>query len=189
MPAPPLPYHIAPMRLEDIPQVMAIERRIFSLAWSSGVYRRELTANPWSHYLVMRPHAGGHRPLIGYGGVWQMDQAAHIPTIGLHPDYQGLGLGSCLLLHLLIVGQDMGCSEATLEVRVSGLAAQRLYRRHRFVEVGRRRDYYNDNGEDALIMTREGLAAADLHAELAAAQAFVLTRWPAGQPQRMAALP
>ena len=111
-----------------------------------------------------------------------MGDAAHIPTIGLHPDYQGLGLGSCLLLHLLIVGQELGCSEATLEVRVSAAAAQRLYLRHGFVEVGRRRRYYNDNNEDALIMTRHGLAAAPLPQELLAAQAFLRRRWPAALP-------
>ncbi len=162
-----LPFVLDTMTLEDIPAVMSIERRVFSAMWTSGIYRRELTENPWSHYLVLRAKGSDLPPILAYGGVWQMDRSAHIPTIATHPDYQGKGLGSYLLLHLLLVGEKLGCHEATLEVRASNHPAQRLYLRYGFEVVGIRYRYYNDNGEDALIMTRPSLVREELQMELA----------------------
>jgi len=161
-----LPFTLDKMTIADIPLVMQIERRVFSAMWTSGIYRRELTANPWSHYYVLRPTTPELPPILAYGGVWQMDKSAHIPTIATHPDYQGRKLGSYLLLHLLIKGAQLGCTEATLEVRASNFAAQHLYLRHGFEVAGIRYRYYNDNGEDAVIMTRPALDVATLQAEL-----------------------
>ena len=154
------------MRVEDIPDIMRIERRVFSATWTSGIYQRELTANPWSHYYVIRSAHPDLPPILAYGGVWQMDQSAHIPTIATHPAYQGRKLGSYLLLNLLITGQKLGCTEATLEVRASNYAAQQLYLKHGFEVAGLRYHYYNDNGEDAVIMTRPSLAIETLQTEL-----------------------
>ncbi len=161
-----LPFFLDEMVVEDIPEVMRIERRVFSAMWTSGIYQRELTANPWSHYYVLRPSHPSLPHILAYGGVWQIDKSAHIPTIATHPDYQGRRLGSYLLLHLLIKGANLGCVEATLEVRASNFPAQRLYLRHGFEVAGIRYHYYNDNGEDAVIMTRPSLDASALQAEL-----------------------
>ncbi len=179
--APALPFSLDTMKLEDIPDVMRIERRVFSAMWSSGIYRRELTVNKWSHYFVLRPQPAGPEPILAYGGVWQMDISAHIPTIATHPAYQGRKLGSYLLLNLLLKGAALGCTEATLEVRASNAVAQRLYLRHHFEVVGLRYHYYHDNGEDAVIMTRPTLLIADLQRELAALTALLPSLW-AQQP-------
>ena len=165
------------MRLDDIPHVMAIERRAFPLAWTSGIYRRELTANPWSHYLVLRPLETIHPPLLSYGGVWQFDESGHIATIATHPDYVGRKLGSYLLIHLLLKAYEVGCTESTLEVRASNVSAQALYARYGFEVVGRRRHYYSNNREDAFIMTRPTLEAAPLLEELAAIKTILQTLW------------
>ena len=172
-----LPFFLDEMTVADIPEVMRIERRVFSAMWTSGIYQRELTANPWSHYYVLRPIRPELPPILAYGGVWQMDKSAHIPTIATHPDYQGRRLGSFLLLHLLIKGAELGCTEATLEVRASNYPAQRLYLRHDFEVAGIRYHYYNDNGEDALIMTRPTLHQEALRAELASLEADLAARW------------
>ena len=172
-----LPFTLDEMTVDDIPTVMSIERRVFSAMWTSGIYRRELVANPWSHYRVLRGRRSDLPPLLAYGGVWQMDRSAHIPTIATHPDYQGMGLGSYLLLHLLLLGESLGCTEATLEVRLSNHPAQKLYLRYGFEVVGIRHRYYNDNGEDALIMTRPTLVRADLEAELMALLPDLAARW------------
>jgi ribosomal-protein-alanine N-acetyltransferase len=156
---------------------MRIERRVFSAMWTSGIYQRELTANPWSHYYVLRPNSPGLPSILAYGGVWQMDVSAHIPTIATHPDYQGRKLGGYLLIHLMIKGEQLGCTEATLEVRASNYPAQKLYLRHGFEVAGIRYHYYHDNGEDAVIMTRPTLVPADLQSELAALEADVRARW------------
>ncbi|MDW8269152.1 MAG: ribosomal protein S18-alanine N-acetyltransferase [Anaerolineae bacterium] len=172
-----LPFYVDVMRLEDIPEVMAIERRVFTPAWSSGIYRRELLANPWSHYRVVRSRGVGLPSILAYGGVWQMGDVAHIPTIATHPDYSGRHLGSYLLVHLLLIAAELGCTEVTLEVRVSNARAIALYRRHGFVEVGRRPRYYSDNDEDALLMTRYGLDRRQLMAELTAVEATLAQIW------------
>ena len=166
------------MKLADIPQVMAIERRTFPLAWTSGIYRRELIANPWSHYLVLRSTTSDPL-LLAYGGVWQMDRAGHISTIAAHPDFVGRKLGSYVLIHLLLRAYELDCTEATLEVRASNTVAQALYAHYGFEVVGRRRRYYSDNREDALIMTRPTLEPSVLLEELAATEAAVCALWSA----------
>lgn len=178
-----LPFHIDAMHLTDIPQVMQIERRVFPQAWSSGIYERELTANPWSHYYVIRSEQSAYPPLLAYGGVWQMDVSAHIPTIAVHPHYQGRHLGGYLLAYLLIQGYNLGCSEATLEVRVSNVTAQHLYQRLGFEVVGRRPHYYTDNYEDALIMSRSHLQLDVLQAELVDQERCLRQSWRTYAPQ------
>lgn len=167
------------MQLADLPAVMSIERRAFTLAWTSGLYRRELTANPWSHYLVVRSTLPTLPPVLAYGGVWQMEQAAHIPTFATHPDFQGRQLGAFLLVHLLLLAHSLNCTEATLEVRISNQRARDLYARFGFEIAGDRRRYYLDNNEDALIMTRPTLNLADLQSELAAVEYHLQSVWAA----------
>jgi len=174
---PKLPFSLDEMTLADIPEIMRIERRVFSATWTSGIYQRELTANPWSYYYVLRSAQAGLPPILAYGGVWQMDKSAHIPTIATHPNYQGRRLAGYLLIHLLLKGEDLGCTEATLEVRASNYPAQRLYLRHNFEAAGIRYHYYNDNGEDALIMTRPSLIRKDLLAELEIIEKTIHLNW------------
>ncbi len=173
------------MHLDDIPQVMAIERRVFSLAWTSGIYRRELTANPWSHYRVLRATVASLPPLLAYGGIWQMGDAAHVPTIATHPDVTGRQLGSYLLLKLVLLSIEMGCFEITLEVRASNQRAQALYLRHGFENVGTRRRYYSDNNEDAIIMTRSHLDPTQVRSELIAVETQLQSIWGAETAGRL----
>jgi ribosomal-protein-alanine N-acetyltransferase len=91
--------------------------------------------------------------VLGYGGFWAIVDEAHISTIAVHPDWRGRGLGAMVLAALIDTAILRGAAEVTLEVRVSNEIAQNLYRRYGFVEVGRRKKYYRDNNEDALIMT------------------------------------
>lgn len=165
------------MRMDDVPHVMDIERRAFPLAWTSGIYNRELKANPWSHYLVLRPIATDQPPLLSYGGVWQFDESGHIATIATHPDYLGRKLGSYILIHLLLKAYEIGCTESTLEVRASNTRAQALYEHYGFEVIGRRRHYYSNDREDALIMTRSKLNAAALLEELAATETTLQAIW------------
>jgi ribosomal-protein-alanine N-acetyltransferase len=78
---------------------------------------------------------------------------AHISTIAVHPKWRGRGLGEMVLVAMIDAAIQRGAAEVTLEVRVSNLVAQSLYRKYAFVQVGRRKGYYHDNREDALIMT------------------------------------
>ena len=92
------------------------------------------------------------RSIVGYAGIWVMTDEAHITTIAVDPDYQGNGLGELLLVALIDRAQHIGAHWLTLEVRVTNKVAQALYEKYTFKEMGLRRRYYSDNGEDALVM-------------------------------------
>lgn len=169
------------MSLDDIPAVMAIERASFPRPWPERAYRYELTENPEAYFVVARAHdtetrlpasrshwrqwaqrlglqsraAATHAlsKVVGFAGMWMHVDEAHIATIATHPDWRRRGIGQRILIALLREAQRRRAEIVTLEVRVSNLAAQRLYLKYGFEEVGRRKAYYQDNREDALLMT------------------------------------
>lgn len=158
---------LRPMQLEDLPTVMAIEPVAFEGdAWPESYYRKEIT-NPARSYWVLEQakdtNLSKEQPptpvFLGYAGFWVIDDEAHLMTIAIDPRWQGRGLGEWFLLELLDLMEENGAEVCTLEVRVSNLRAQSLYRRLGFGVAGRRRRYYSDNGEDALIMTTPPLAS------------------------------
>jgi ribosomal-protein-alanine N-acetyltransferase len=97
--------------------------------------------------------------VIGYGGLIAYDDEAHIATLGVARDRQGEGLGAVLLDALLAEADRRGIPEVLLEVRADNEVAQGLYRRRGFVEIGRRRRYYQPSGTDAVVMKRERTGA------------------------------
>ena len=101
------------------------------------------------------PAAGTVRNVVGYSGFWFIVDEAHISTIAVHPDWRGHRVGEALFVAMLEQTLALGGLSATLEVRVTNERAQNLYRKYHFEVVGRRRHYYRDNGEDALLMTAE----------------------------------
>ena len=95
------------------------------------------------------------RNVVGYAGFWFILDEAHISTIAVHPDWRGRRVGEQLFVAMLEQALDLSAVSATLEVRVTNDRAQGLYRKYHFEVVGRRKHYYRDNGEDALLMTAE----------------------------------
>jgi ribosomal-protein-alanine N-acetyltransferase len=150
---PPLRLIVEPMRLEDVPAVHAIELASFPVPWPPHAYRSELESNKLAHYLVAR--AGD--TVAAYGGMWLMVDEAHITTFAVHPVWRRQRIGERLLLAFLDIAIDQGAHEATLEVRLSNLAARKLYEKYGFRPVGLRPRYYTDDHEDALIMTTSAL--------------------------------
>jgi ribosomal-protein-alanine N-acetyltransferase len=150
---PPVRIVIGPMRLEDLAAVHDIERASFTAPWPPHAYRSELESNRLAHYLVAR--AGD--TVAGYGGMWLMVDEAHITTFAVHPDWRRQHIGERLLLAFLDLAVDRDAREATLEVRLSNLAARKLYEKYGFRPVGLRPHYYSDDHEDALIMTTSPL--------------------------------
>jgi ribosomal-protein-alanine N-acetyltransferase len=100
-------------------------------------------------------------PLLGIACLWAILEEAHITILAIHPDYQRQGLGQALLWAMLHSAWRRGLEWATLEVRISNQAAIALYQKFGFSEVGRRRRYYQDTGEDALILWRKDLQHPD----------------------------
>jgi ribosomal-protein-alanine N-acetyltransferase len=144
------------MNMEDIPRVREIDLLSFSLPWPEKSYHFELTENPSTLALVVEivPEVGDP-VIIGMSVVWIIIDEAHIATIAIHPEFRGFGYGKSLLAETLRQSIQRGAHLATLEVRVSNLIAQQLYRSFGFNSTGRRLHYYHDNDEDALIMTVE----------------------------------
>jgi ribosomal-protein-alanine N-acetyltransferase len=95
----------------------------------------------------------GSVPILAYGGFWTILDEGHISTLAVHPKWRGHGLGEMMLAALIDAAVVGGAREVTLEVRVSNIVAQNLYRKYSFTVVGRRKRYYHDNNEDALLMT------------------------------------
>jgi ribosomal-protein-alanine N-acetyltransferase len=97
------------------------------------------------------------RSIVGYAGIWVMTDEAHVTTIASHPAVRGRGIGEFLLVALIHRAIEVGARWMTLEVRASNSVAQGLYRKYTFKEMGVRRRYYSDNGEDAMVMWTDAL--------------------------------
>ena len=142
------------MRLDDIDQVILIDRLSFSLPWPASAFRHELLNNPSSLLWVAELDlADGSPSVVGAVVVWMILDEAHIATLAVHPDYRRRGISQQLLVIVLRQAIERGAALATLEVRANNLAGQALYKQFKFEIVGRRPRYYQDNYEDALIMT------------------------------------
>jgi len=144
-------YLIRPMREGDIPQIAAIEKMVFPTPWSEHALRSELKDNKMAMYLVIADEAEEDK-VLGYGGLWQIFDEGHITNIAIHPDYQGRKLGRILLAAMIKWAWDNGLKHMTLEVRPKNSKAIALYEKAGFRKVGIRPGYYEDTGEDALIM-------------------------------------
>jgi ribosomal-protein-alanine N-acetyltransferase len=151
---PPPPLYLRPLHLADLPAVLLIEQQSFPTPTKEKTYRIELSANKLAHYqALMLRTAKQEEQLLGYAGYWLIADEIHISTIAVDPQWRGHGLGELILLNIIHLGYKHGAATVTLEVRVSNLVAQDLYRKYEFEQVGRRKRYYKDTGEDALLMT------------------------------------
>ncbi len=139
---------VEPMTEADLDEVLAIERASFPTPWTRESFLFELRENPYARNLVLKD--GGRT--AAFACVWIVDDELKINNIAVHPDRRGRGFGAVLLRRLIELGRAQGCTEATLEVRPSNRVARALYRAHGFREVGRRRGYYRDTHEDAIVM-------------------------------------
>jgi [ribosomal protein S18]-alanine N-acetyltransferase len=173
--------HLGP---EHLPGAVELDRLCFGGLWSIEAYQRELDS-PNSDLLGLwtwetedsesgqNPAGTGAQPLqipptlIGIGCLWAILEEAHIIMLAIHPQFQRQGLGQALLLALLKSACDRQLERSTLEVRDSNLAAVSLYKKFGFKEAGRRKKYYEDTGEDALVMWRSGLEKPEFQRYLA----------------------
>ncbi|WP_077429863.1 ribosomal protein S18-alanine N-acetyltransferase [Anoxybacillus kestanbolensis] len=136
------------MTIQDLDRIVEIEQRSFTLPWSRSSFHQELTNNPYARYIVME-HDG---QIIGYCGMWLVMDEAHITNIAVLPEFRGKKLGEALMKQAMALAREEGTKTMTLEVRVSNIVAQSLYRKLGFLNGGIRKRYYSDNQEDALVM-------------------------------------
>jgi ribosomal-protein-alanine N-acetyltransferase len=140
---------IEPMRRKHLPDVMKIERVSYPKPWTVNVFQSELeqVRQGERHYIVARV---GPR-VIGYAGLMFVVGDAHVTNIAVAADRQRSGVATRLLAELAWKAVNHGCEAMTLEVRVSNVGAQALYRSFGFVPAGVRQRYY-ENTEDAIVM-------------------------------------
>lgn len=132
----------------DLPQVIAIERRAFPAPWSLAMFVLELSKQSG---ICLAAEIDG--TLVGYLICSRYAHIWHVMNVAVDPAHQRRGVASALLRALFREADAPG-AEYTLEVRPSNTAAIRLYERFGFRVEGRRKAYYHDNREDALVMWR-----------------------------------
>ena len=137
---------IEPMKFSHVPSVVAIEKQVYSSPWSEHAFINEILDNGFASYYVLLIDG----EVAGYTGIWVILDEAHITTLAISPPWQGKGFGRSLVEHVIAEAAKKGATRITLEVRISNLKAQSLYKKLGFAACGVRPNYYTD--EDALVM-------------------------------------
>ena len=141
-------YKLTPMTIEHIPQIAALERACFSRPWSEESLQGEL----WNDSAVVIVAEGEDGAVLGYAGLQTVLDEGYINNVAVDEQYRRQGIADELIAAFVRFGQAK-LAFLTLEVRASNAPAIALYAKHGFVEVGRRKNYYDDPKEDALLMT------------------------------------
>lgn len=143
--------HYRAMTAADLDTVAAAERVVYPFPWTRGNFADSLAAGHGAWL------AQEQEQMIGYAVMMQVLDEAHLLNITVLPELQRQGRGTVLLLHLFELARKQAATRMLLEVRPGNLSGLALYRRHGFVEIGRRRDYYPAHAgrEDAIVMARD----------------------------------
>lgn len=139
-----------PMRIEDLAEVVEIERASFGDPWSRASFEAEIRTEPTSHCRVLR--VGGR--IAAYMIAWFIEDEAHLANIAVAPGVRRRGYAQAMLDYLFRECYLRGSRILVLEVRVSNAGAIALYERNGFVTGGVRKNYYRNPREDALVMVR-----------------------------------
>lgn len=145
---------------DDIPAALRIEGETYPQPWTEGIFADELARED---RIYLAADEGGE--LVGYAGLMVIGDEAHVTTLTVAPWARGKRVGTRLMLALAHRAREAKARSLTLEVRVSNLAAQALYRRFGMAPVGVRKRYYRD--EDALIMWAHDIDGPEYERRLA----------------------
>lgn len=140
-------FTINKMEQNHLLDILEIEKESFAIPWSLGNFKNELS-NKMAIYFV----AIYENQIIGYGGMWHVINEGHITNVAVKKEYRHKGVGSAMINNLLEIAKNKEMIGITLEVRISNTHAQALYKKNGFIMEGIRKEYYDDNREDALIM-------------------------------------
>ncbi len=161
--------HLVPLRRRHLRSVLRIESRVYPRPWTLALFLSELNLRSSRHYVAAR--IGGH--LVGYAGLMLSLDEAHVTNIAVDPAWQRHKVGTRLLANLARVARARGAHHLTLEVRVSNVGAQAMYRKFGFETEGVRKNYYAETNEDALIMWAHHIDTPAYGSRLAALEAAV----------------
>ena len=135
----------------DIMAIEGLEKVCFSDPWSYESLEHDILNNKLSFYIVAEVEG----VVCGYVGIWNIVDEGHITNVAVSPDYRRKHIASNMLDVLIASCEEAGVERFTLEVRAGNEPAKALYAGKGFKEIGIRKGYYQDNGEDAIIMWRE----------------------------------
>lgn len=139
---------ICKMTSKHIDDVCEIENECFSLPWSKTSFQNEINKNKHALYFVAIKKC----QVVGYVGMWHIVNEGHMTNIAVKKQFRNQGIATKLINHLFEIGKSYNMIGITLEVRVSNLSAKKLYEKLGFNLEGIRKEYYDDNREDAFIM-------------------------------------
>ena len=143
-------YHLTTMTAEHIPQIAELERACFSHPWSEELLLQEL----WNDASAVIVAEGEDGTVLGYAGVSTVLDEGYIDNVAVASQFRRQGVADELIAALVRFGRAK-LAFLTLEVRASNAPAIALYAKHGFREAGRRKNYYDDPKEDAILMTLE----------------------------------
>ena len=143
-------YHLTTMTAEHIPRIAALEKTCFSHPWSEELLRQAL----WNEAAAIVVAEGEDGTVLGYAGVSTVLDEGYIDNVAVDPRFRRQGVADELVAALARFGRAK-LAFLTLEVCASNTPAIALYAKHGFQEAGRRKHYYDDPREDAIIMTLE----------------------------------
>lgn len=135
-------------RQEDLDRLAALEESCFAIPWNEGALSSEIGVHKMKCYVVAEKHG----EILGYGGLWIILDEGHINRICVLPKYRNRHIGRGIVKALMDEAGKEGCRSFTLECRVSNVSAISLYLGLGFKKDGLRKNYYDDNNEDAVIM-------------------------------------
>jgi len=138
---------IREMREDDLTDILETEKRSFISPWTRRMFE-ETIESPISTNSVIEKNS----EILGYIMLYSVEDEAHIMNLAVHPDYRGRGYASKLITHTVSHVVRRNISEFFLEVRESNINAQRLYTKFGFKVIGKRKRYYTETNEDALVM-------------------------------------
>lgn len=148
------PVIIRRCEIRDVPQILLIERASFSSPWPEYFFYEELTSAHSYPFVAIVQAPDGKEKVVGYIFIWRMEDEIEIANIAVHPHYRNMGIGTQLIKSMETLFRNV-VSKMFLEVRVSNYPARNLYKKLGFKEVGIRRRYYSDTGEDAIVMMKD----------------------------------
>lgn len=184
------------MRNADISEVMAIEQVSFNPPWTARSYAYEVNESTYSHMVVLEDgdspeppvrwkkllsaitaQSPAHTKIVSYGGLWFISGEGHISTIASHPDLRGHSYGELVFAAMLHRSITLDADYIILEVRVSNLVAQNLYKKYGFRVEGVKPKYYQSNGEDAYDMRLQIRGVRDVVPQFNARYAELIERY------------
>ena len=151
--------------IKDVESLLFVERACFSAPWSLKHFEAELEGNQFSHiYVVPHTQPGADSPtLIGYICAWIIFEEVRFLNVAVMPEFRRRGIAHRLIVEILELAIQEKCCRGMLEVRESNDAAIKLYKSLNFKEYAKRKSYYTNPTEDAILMSLEPVLIAGYH--------------------------